>query len=76
MAIVRLGKMALRWCDVCNLPVLESKECGKCKGETREVRLTPPGDIRPAFDHDLKLIRKIIDSQFGEGCGEKIISDG
>jgi phosphoadenosine phosphosulfate reductase len=73
MAIVRLGKMALRWCEICNLPVLESKKCGKCKGETNEVKLTPPGDIRPAFTHDLKLIREVIDSQFGKGCGEKIV---
>lgn len=75
MGIVRLGKMALRWCSNCNVPVLESKTCGTCKGETNEVRLTPPGDIRPAFSHDLKLIRKVIDSQFGKGCAKKIIPD-
>jgi phosphoadenosine phosphosulfate reductase len=75
MGIVRLGKMALRWCNNCNVPVLESKKCGTCQGETKEVRLTPPGDIRPAFSHDLKLIREVIDSQFGKGCGHKIIPD-
>jgi phosphoadenosine phosphosulfate reductase len=75
MGIVRLGKLALRWCYFCNLPVLESRECGKCKCETKEVRLTPPGDIRLAFEYDLKLIRDIIDSQFGSGCGIKILPD-
>jgi phosphoadenosine phosphosulfate reductase len=75
MGIVRLGKLALRWCYFCNLPVLESRECGKCKGETKEVRLTPPGDVRPAFENDLKLIREVIDSQFGPGCGKKIIPE-
>jgi phosphoadenosine phosphosulfate reductase len=73
MGVVRLGKMVLRWCENCNVPVLESKECGFCHGETNEVRLTPPGDIRPAFESDLKLIRDIIDSAFGPGCGKKII---
>lgn len=75
MGIVRLGKLALRWCNNCNVPVLESQKCGICQGDTKEVKLTPPGDIRPAFSHDLKLIRKIIDSAFGSGCGKKIIPD-
>ncbi|UCG68751.1 MAG: hypothetical protein JSV09_13245, partial [Thermoplasmata archaeon] len=65
MGIVRLGRLALRWCFRCNLPVLESKECGICEKETKEVKLTPPGDVRPAFEGDLKLIREIIDIQFG-----------
>jgi phosphoadenosine phosphosulfate reductase len=75
MGVVRLGKMALRWCNSCNVPVLESKECGSCHEETYEVRLTPPGDIRPAFESDLKLIREVIDSAFGLGCGKKIIPE-
>jgi phosphoadenosine phosphosulfate reductase len=73
MGIVRLGKLVLRWCVKCNLPVLDSKECGICKGETKQVKLTPPGDVRPAFPNDLILVREIIDSQFGEGCGEILI---
>jgi phosphoadenosine phosphosulfate reductase len=75
MGIVRLGKMALRWCNDCNVPILESRKCGICNGETKEVRLTPPGDIRPAFDYDIKLIREVIDSAFGSDCGKKIIPE-
>lgn len=73
MGVVRLGKLALRWCLNCNLPVLEAKKCGICKKETKEVKLTPPGDVRPAFEHDLKLIRKVINTQIGGDCGDILI---
>ncbi len=75
MGIVRLGKLALRWCNDCNLPVLESKACGICQNETAQVKLTPPGDVRPAFDVDLALIRDTLDSQFGAGCGDILIPE-
>ncbi|UCG70721.1 MAG: phosphoadenosine phosphosulfate reductase family protein, partial [Thermoplasmata archaeon] len=35
----------------------------------------PPGDVRPAFEGDLKLIRETIDSQFGEGCAEILLPE-
>jgi phosphoadenosine phosphosulfate reductase len=75
MGVVRLGKLKLRWCLNCNLPVLEASHCGHCSGETQPVELTPPGDVRPAFECDLALARKIVDSQFGEGCGAKLIPE-
>ncbi|UCE37532.1 MAG: phosphoadenosine phosphosulfate reductase family protein [Thermoplasmata archaeon] len=75
MGVVRLGKLALRWCFECNLPILESKECGTCNSETNEVRLTPPGDVRPAFDEELRLIRAQIDGQFGSGCGKELVPE-
>ena len=73
MGAVRLGKIALRWCMDWNLPVIERKTCGACGHDTIPVSLTPPGDFRPAFDHDLELIRKTIDRQFGEGTGESML---
>jgi phosphoadenosine phosphosulfate reductase len=73
MGIVRLGKLALRWCFHCNLPILESHECGLCGKHTDQVQLTPPGDVRPAFEGDLNLIKEIIDNQFGAGCAKKLI---
>ncbi len=75
MPAVRLGKMELRWCDNCNLPIVSSKECSTCAGKTRYVEHTPPGDIRPAFKFDIDLIRNIIDTQFGEGCGDRYLPD-
>ena len=58
-----LGKLVLRWCDHCHVPVLGSRcECG---AETRQVPITPPGDIRPAFDADIRHINAIFRDYFG-----------
>jgi phosphoadenosine phosphosulfate reductase len=73
---IRLGKMHLRWCDRCNVPVLEQTRCCRCNSSTREVKLTPPGDARPAFDHDIEKARALIDRQFGHGCGKRLLPDG
>ena len=66
MAVTRLGKNHLRWCYECNLPIMESKECPVCGAHTEEIVLTPPADARPEFDYDLKLIRGILDRDYGE----------
>jgi phosphoadenosine phosphosulfate reductase len=57
-----LGKMLLHWCEACNVPVL-GKQCG-CGKNTRKVEVTPPGDIRPAFDYDIKRINSVSQKQF------------
>ncbi|MCL2143299.1 MAG: phosphoadenosine phosphosulfate reductase family protein [Methanomassiliicoccaceae archaeon] len=76
MAAVRLGKNHLRWCSVCNLPVLEDTVCSVCGNGTEEVDVTPPGDVRPAFPHDIELIKKLTDEQFGYGSGDALLPDG
>ena len=76
MSLVRLGKMHLRWCHQCQLPVLEDEACGRCGSATREVKITPPGDARPAFAHDVSLVRQVIDRQFGDGCGKAALPEG
>ena len=76
MSLVRLGKMHLRWCHQCGLPVLEDERCGLCRGPTREVPVTPPGDVRPAFAHDLDLINGLLERQFGMGCGAALLPEG
>jgi phosphoadenosine phosphosulfate reductase len=76
VAAVRLGKIHLRWCDSCNVPVLEQPMCCRCGGKTREVKVTPPGDARPAFEHDVRWIRDLIDGQYGIGCGIRAIPEG
>jgi len=73
---VHLGKIHLRWCDSCGVPVLEQESCSVCSGKTRPVRITPPGDARPAFESDLVRIRALIDKQFGEGTGKLAIPEG
>ncbi|MEM2925149.1 MAG: phosphoadenosine phosphosulfate reductase family protein [Methanocellales archaeon] len=65
MSRVYLGELQLYWCTQCNLPILAEK-CGKCSSRAIKVDITPPGDIRPAFEFDLNLIRKIVERDFGD----------
>ncbi|WOF15909.1 phosphoadenosine phosphosulfate reductase family protein [Methanoplanus sp. FWC-SCC4] len=58
-----LGKLVLNWCDECHTPVL-GKKCS-CGAQTREVPITPPGDIRPAFKADIDHINKLYEEHFG-----------
>ncbi|MFA0821711.1 MAG: phosphoadenosine phosphosulfate reductase family protein [Methanomethylovorans sp.] len=57
-----LGEMLLHWCRKCNVPVL-GKECA-CGNRTESVTVTPPGDIRPAFEYDIELINAVSLQQF------------
>ena len=57
-----LGEMLLHWCSKCNVPVL-GKECA-CGSRTKAVTVTPPGDIRPAFEYDIELINSVSMLQF------------
>ena len=59
-----LGKTDLYWCLNCNLPLL-GKTCGKCHKKGKKIILTPPGDARPAFPSDIKLINETIKAQYG-----------
>ena len=76
MAAIRLGKNHLRWCYACNLPILEKETCPVCSSPTEEIVLTPPADSRPAFKHDIELLRSILDRDYGEGTGSTVIPDG
>ncbi len=75
MAAIRLGKNHLRWCDGCNLPILEESKCPVCGCVTHEVEVTPPGEVRPAFEHDISMIRGLADKQYGEGSGLALIPE-
>ena len=57
-----LGELLLYWCPSCNVPVL-GKECS-CGASTSQVTITPPGDIRPAFQYEIDLINKLSIEQF------------
>lgn len=75
MGSVILGKLVLKWCPSCNLPAL-GKVCDNCSTHTHQVKHTPPGDVRPAFPSDLNKMRSLVDVQFGDGCGERLIPTG
>ncbi len=76
MPAVYLGKVNLHWCSECNLPLVEKGNCSICGVEGERVKITPPGDVRPAFNTDIELIKDTIDKQWGEGYSEYVIPDG
>ncbi|MFW6376251.1 MAG: phosphoadenosine phosphosulfate reductase family protein, partial [Thermoplasmatota archaeon] len=75
MSIVRLGEVHLDWCDECNLPIVEEGRCGICGNKSKDVDITPPGDVRPAFKKDIEAIRETMDRQWGEGYSYNIIPE-
>lgn len=75
MSILRLGKVHLHWCHKCNLPLIEKGKCNICWEKGDKVKITPPGDVRPAFKRDIELIKKTIDQQWGENYSDNILSE-
>lgn len=63
MPRIYLGKILLRWCDACHVPVLAGT-CA-CGTPTRPVAVTPPGDARPAFPDDIERVNRIFSEHFG-----------
>jgi phosphoadenosine phosphosulfate reductase len=70
-----LGKNKLKWCPQDNIPVLKKKICPNCGHNTFEMKISPPGDVRPAFSKDLALIRDALDKNFGRGIGQSLIPE-
>jgi phosphoadenosine phosphosulfate reductase len=70
-----LGKLKLYWCEEDNLPILDAPTCPLCKNPTIKIKLTPPGDVRPAFDNDMKRIRETIDNSYGNGLGNLVFPE-
>ncbi|MHA1673614.1 MAG: phosphoadenosine phosphosulfate reductase domain-containing protein [Promethearchaeota archaeon] len=67
-----LGKVALFWCDTCQVPLLKSRSCQTCGGSPRKVPISPPGDARPAFDYDYTLLQTTVDNDYGENIGKAL----
>lgn len=44
------------WCDRCNIPLVDSTICSRCKNKTREIA----NDIRPVFIEEKKIISFIL----------------
>ena len=74
MPPARLGKIKLRWCERCNVPLI-GERCSTCGSRGFPVDVTPPGDVRPAFEFDVGMMRGLVDGQFGEGCGKVLLPD-
>jgi len=58
-----LAPVPFYWCDNCHAPVM-GQICS-CGNKTRPVSVTPPGDVRPAFERDRNLINRLFSEHFG-----------
>ena len=56
-------RVRIWWCPECNVPLLSSR-CYKCYSEGFELKLTEPGDARPAFQYDITKIEETIIKHF------------
>ncbi|NPA61936.1 MAG: phosphoadenosine phosphosulfate reductase family protein [Methanococci archaeon] len=59
-----LGKIHLKWCKNCNVPLLGNK-CEVCGSKAEKVKITPPGDPRLGFEYDIKFVNRILEETFG-----------
>lgn len=64
----------LRWCTGCNL-ITASRRCPECRKDAYNVRLEGASDVCPIFKTEAAKIRSVIDSMYGEGCGELLFPD-
>ena len=71
--MIMLGHSCLGWCRLCNLAVLDSNTCPKCHKPVDRIDYS--NDIRPAFHHDRELLKRTMDSRYGEGCYRSIVPD-
>lgn len=69
--ILKRISVRLYWCPRCNVPVL-GRACGACGGSTVPVRITPPGDIRPALGADLEGVHDLFREYLGDGWSEVV----
>ncbi len=70
-----MGKTDLYWCSNCQVFQFEGLLCTVCTRALMKMTVTPPGDIRPAFEADRRLLRQIINRDFGSGIGEALFSE-
>lgn len=57
-------KSKLFWCPSCSVP-LRQETCSKCGSKGVPLNVAEPGDLRPAFSGDLKLIQEAMKNEFG-----------
>jgi len=55
------------WCENCNVPILDARECGICGSESNPIRSR---EVKPIFHHEKKRIRELL---LTEGLDEKFL---
>ncbi|ASJ04845.1 phosphoadenosine phosphosulfate reductase domain-containing protein [Thermococcus barossii] len=67
---VYLGKAYINWCEKCNVPLIGDSCALHGKEGVFRLNITPPGDLRFAFERDIELIRSIFREHYGVDVGE------
>ncbi|ABM80514.1 phosphoadenosine phosphosulfate reductase family protein [Hyperthermus butylicus] len=63
------------WCDDCRMVVIGS--CSWCSRDgLRRLRLSQPGDIRPAHEHDVAVIREALEYSVGRRAAQRLLPGG
>ncbi len=68
-----MGKINVKWCDECDLPVI-GERCDICNNVPREMKITPPGEMRFLFKEDFKRVDEIL-SNYIKGQFSEIVKD-
>lgn len=71
---VFLGKAYIHWCEECNVPLITEKCDIHGKERIFKLDLTPPADVRFAFEKDLEFIRREFKKHYSVDIG-KIINE-
>ena len=71
---VFLGKAYINWCEECNVPLIGDSCAVHGKEKVFRLNITPPGDLRFAFEKDIEFIRSVFREHYGVDVGE--IFDG
>ena len=67
---VFLGKAYIHWCEECNVPLIGDSCAVHGKEGVFRLNITPPGDLRFAFDKDIEFIRSVFREHYGVDLGE------
>ena len=67
---VFLGKAYIHWCEECNVPLIGNSCAVHGKEKVFRLNITPPGDLRFAFEKDIEFIRSVFKEHYGVDVGE------
>ncbi|NJE13541.1 phosphoadenosine phosphosulfate reductase family protein [Thermococcus sp. LS2] len=69
---VFLGKAYIHWCEKCNVPLISERCDIHGKEGIFKLDLTPPADVRFAFEKDLEFIKREFKKHYGVDISEII----
>ncbi|AEM39128.1 phosphoadenosine phosphosulfate reductase [Pyrolobus fumarii 1A] len=75
-AATRLFRSIMRvvwWSEELGVPVFDK---GGCRGVCWKLRLTQPGDLRPAFERDVEVTREAIEYSLGGEAAKRLLPGG